>query len=190
MWRIALSTSSLVSDDIRERRLQYASVLTGIRKYQIRWKECVSFTSSYLSIASSALYVRNYFNEKSKHDALELVTNIRQEFRTTLKTTDWMDEKTRIAAIEKLMKMTNFIGYPDELNDNKKLIDYYEDLEINNEEFFKSILKLNRFKAKKEFSKFGKPVNKTAWEDHSKIAVANAFYNFLENSIRKHSCED
>ncbi|CAG9805792.1 unnamed protein product [Chironomus riparius] len=184
MWRIALSTSSLLSDDIRERRLQYTKKLTGVEKYKPRWKECVSWTSNYLSIASSALYVRKYFNEKSKHDALELVDRIKEEFRTTLKTIEWMDEKTRVAAIEKALKMTNFIGYPDELNDDKKLIEYYEDLEINNKEFFKSFLKLNRFSSKKDLVKFREIVNKTAWEDHAEVALVNAFYSPIENSIQ------
>lgn len=187
MWRIALSTSGIVSDNIRERRLQYTKVLNGIGKYQPRWKECLSYTSSYLPIATSAIYVRKYFNEKSKHDALELVNSISDQYKTTLNTTEWMDEKTKATAIEKLLKMTNFVAYPNELKDDKKLTEYYKDLEINKNEFFKSILKLNRFSTKKEFSKFREPVNKTSWEVHSKVALANAFYDFLENSIRNGS---
>ena len=175
-----------MSDDIRERRLQYTRKLTGVEKYKPRWKECVSWTSNYISIASSALYVRKYFNKKSKHDALELVDPIKEEFRTTLKTIEWMDEKTRIAAIEKALKMTNFIGYPDELNDDQKLIEFYENLEINKKEFFKSFLKLNLFSTKKELLKFREPVNKTDWEDHAEVALVNAFYSPMENSIRKH----
>jgi predicted metalloendopeptidase len=185
MWRIALATSSLLSDDIRARRLIYIKAVTGVEKYKPRWKECVSWTTSYLSIASSALYVRKNFNEKSKHDSLEVVNMIRDEFASTLKKTEWMDEKTRTKALEKAKKMINFIGYPDELKDDKKLNEYYHGLEINNQEFFKSYLKLNRFSTKKEMSKFRERVNKTDWEDHAEVALVNAFYSPSENSIRE-----
>ena len=185
MWRLALSTSSLLSDKIRERRLEYITSLTGVKKYQERWKECVSWSSSYLSIAASALYIRNFFNQKSKDDALELVNTIRDEFENNLKSTEWMDSETRTAALEKAKKMKNFIGYPNELKDDDKLIEYYENLEINNKEFFKSYLMLNRFSAKKEMAKFREPVDKEDWKDHSDVAIINAFYSPLENSIRK-----
>lgn len=185
MWRMALSTSSLLSDDIRQRRLEYTSVLTGVKKYKPRWKECVSWTSNYASIATSALYIRGHFDVKSKHDALELVDMIKEEFRATLKTTEWMDDKTKLSALEKAVKMTNFIGYPEELKDDKKLVEYYEGLEIDSKEFFKSYLKFNRFATKKEMSKFREPVNKTSWEDHADVALVNAFYSPSENSIRK-----
>lgn len=185
MWRVSLATSSLLTDKIRARRLVYIKAITGVEKYKPRWKECVSWTTNYLSIASSALYVRNNFNEKSKHDALEMVNTIREEFENTLKTTEWMDESTRKRALEKAKKMINFIGYPDELKEHKKLSDYYDGLVIDKKEFFKSYLKLNRFSTKKEMMKFLEPVNKTSWEDHSDSAVVNAFYSPSENSIRK-----
>ena len=41
-----------------------------------------------------------------------------------------MDSETRTAALEKAKKMKNFIGYPNELKDDDKLIEYYENLEI------------------------------------------------------------
>jgi putative endopeptidase len=187
MWRVALSTSVFLSDDIRERRLEYLSALSGVKKYQDRWKECTSLTSSYLSIASSALYIRSYFNQKSKEDALELVNMIRDEFVSTLKSIDWMDDETREAALKKAKKMKNFIAYPDELKDDEKLIEYYQDLDIKDDEFFKSFLKMNRFAAKKAMVKFREPVDKDDWRDHANVAVINAFYSFLENSIRENS---
>lgn len=185
MWRLALTTSGLLSDQIRARRLEYTSVLTGVKKYRPRWKECVSATSSSLSKATSALYVDKYFNEKSKQDALELVEMIKEEFRGNLKTIDWMDEKTRKAALEKALKMTNFIGYPDELKDQKLLTKYYNGLKINRNEYLKSYLRINLFATKKDMVKFREPVNKTSWEDHSDVALVNAFYSPSENSIRK-----
>jgi predicted metalloendopeptidase len=185
MWRLAGSVASILSENIRERRLQYLQTLTGVKKYQERWKECVGSTSGYLSIATSSLYIRKFFNQRSKDDALELVNMIRDEFKDILKTTEWMDDETRETALEKAEKIKNFIAYPDELKDDNKLIEYYEDLEIDSEEFFNSILKLGRFGTKKGMRKFREPVDKDDWKAHASVAVVNAFYNRIENSTRK-----
>lgn len=185
MWRLAGGVASILSENIRERRLQYLKALTGVQKYQERWKECVGSTSGYLSIATSSLYIRKFFNQKSKDDALELVNMIRDEFKDILKSTEWMDDETRAIALEKAEKMKNFIAYPDELKNDSKLIEHYEDLEIDSEEFFNSILKFNRFATKKGMRKFREPVDKNDWKDHASVAVVNAFYNSIENSIRK-----
>lgn len=185
MWRLAGSVASILSENIRERRLEYLKSLTGVTKYQDRWKECVGSTSGYLSIATSSLYIRKFFNQKSKDDALELVNMIRDEFKDILKTTEWMDDETRTIALEKAEKIKNFIAYPDELKDDSKLVEYYEDLEIDEEEFFEAILKFNKFGTKKAMRKFRTPVDKDDWKDHASVAIVNAFYNRIENSIRE-----
>ena len=187
MWRLAASVASLLSDKIRARRLEYLTSLTGIKKYQERWQECVSSTSGYLSIATSALYIREFFNQKSKDDALELVDSVRDEFKEILRDTKWMDEKTRELALEKADKMKSFVAYPDELKDDQKIIEYYEDLEFEEGDFFSAILTISRFGTKKYMKKFRKPVDKDDWRKHAKVAIVNAFYSPLENSIRKAS---
>lgn len=79
-----------------------------------------------MSIAAGALYVRKYFNEEAKKNALEMVDDIRSEFTEILKKVPWMDEATRVNALDKAASMTSHIAYPDELLDDKKLIEFYE----------------------------------------------------------------
>lgn len=96
-----------------------------------------------LSIAAGALYVRKYFNEDARQNAQEMVGNIRAEFKQIIKTIDWMDDKTRISALEKVDAMTTHIGYPDELLDDKKLVEFY-----GNVRFYSSNLLLEEQKNK------------------------------------------
>lgn len=81
-----------------------------------------------MSIASGALYVRKYFNEQARQNALEMVADIRTEFMDILKHVDWMDEETKKNAIDKANSMSTHIAYPDELLDNKKLEEFYGDV--------------------------------------------------------------
>lgn len=58
----------------------------------------------------------------------EMVQDIRNEFVKILKKVDWMDEKTRQNALEKVNSMVAYIGYPEELLDEEKVNKYYENV--------------------------------------------------------------
>lgn len=77
------------------------------------------------------------------------------------------------------------IGYPDELMDDKKLIEFYKNVKVDEDKYLESILSINIFGTDRAFKKLREPVNKTDWITHSKPAVVNAFYSSIENSIRK-----
>lgn len=185
MWRAGLSASQFLTDEIRERSLDFAKVASGKRAYEPRWKECVGMTAKYLPIATGALYVQTYFDEKSKDAASEMVNTIKQEFREILETVTWMDEKTRSAALCKVDKIETHIGYPNELMDKKKLTEFHEKLEIPEHDYLKSVMNCNHFRLTSEMEKFREIINKTHWETHSDVAIANAYYSWLENSICK-----
>lgn len=186
MWRAARASSIFLHDIVRTRALQYSKIQTGKQTYEPRWKECVSMAAYYLPVATGALYVRTFFSQNSKEIASEMIHSIRSEFEKTLKAVPWMDEMTRAAALHKMENMDNHIGYPSELLDDKKLIEFHEDLsDVNEHEYLKSVFSLNRFKLKTVTKKFRESVNKTEWISHSNVAIANAYYGFLENSIRK-----
>lgn len=138
-----------------------------------------------LSIAVGALYVRKYFREDSKAAALEMVNGIRYQFENILKDVAWMDDETRKSAINKLHSMSTHIGYPDEIMDNSKIEEYYQDLEIDENDYLKSVLHMNVFGTDYAFTKLRKPVNKTDWITHARPAIVNAFYSSIENSIRE-----
>lgn len=137
-----------------------------------------------LPISVGALYVRKYFTEESRQNAIDLVENIRDEFINILHEVSWMDEKTREEAIKKAKALTTHIGYPNELADNNNLEEYYRDLEIEPDNLLLNTLRLTVFQTDRVFNKLRKPVNKTDWETHSKPSVVNAYYSSIENSIR------
>lgn len=138
-----------------------------------------------LPISVGALYVRKHFKDDAKSNALEMVKGIHDEFLAILGKVDWMDEETRMAALDKAKAMTTHIGYPDEIMDNAKLEEYYKDLEINPDTYLESVLNMNVFGTDYAFNKLRKPVNKTDWVSHARPAIVNAFYSSIENSIRK-----
>jgi neprilysin len=186
IWRVAAESTNVLTDKLRKRQLEYAMAIIGQQTEEPRWKECIDLTSSNFQIASAALYVRKYFTQESKDVALEMVNSIREEFENILKTIPWMDSKTRGAALLKAQNMVTHIGYPDELMDDKKLVEYYKDVKVDEKKFLESVLSIKAFEADLAYKKLRKAVNKTDWETHSKAAVVNAAYSPIENSIREY----
>lgn len=138
-----------------------------------------------LPIATSALYVKNFFKRESRNVAREMVEAINEAFQKILENVSWMDESTREAAMKKATGMVAHIGYPDELMNNTKIDEYYENLTLDENKYFESVINVTRFDNMKTMKSLRKLVNKTDWESHANVAVINAFYNPLENSIRK-----
>lgn len=136
------------------------------------------------AIGSGSMYVRKYFDNDSKRRAIELVNNIREEFIHILRDVSWMDEDTTKAAVDKAKALESHIGYPDELLDDQKLIEFHENIEINSESLFTNILNVRKFLRNFDFKLLREPVNKTDWRMHSLPSMVNAQYSPLENSIR------
>ncbi|KAI5641316.1 peptidase family m13 domain-containing protein [Phthorimaea operculella] len=184
MWRVAGASVSYLTEELRRRQLAYVTALSGKTERESRWKECADTTSVSLAIAVGAMYIRKYFNEASKDSALEMVNDIRHQFRKTLNEVDWMDEKTRKEAIEKADAMASHIAYPKEMLDNQKLTEFYEGLEMSSDQLMESVLNLTLFGTEYLFSKLREPVNKSDWVTHGRPAIVNAFYSSIENSIQ------
>ncbi|XP_033323591.2 M13 family metallopeptidase neprilysin 2 isoform X2 [Megalopta genalis] len=184
MWRAAASSVSYLTEEIRKRQLQYSTALSGRTEREPRWKECIDTVSGSLGISVGAMYVRKYFKEDAKKNALDMVADIREEFKEILKKVGWMDDETRKSALDKAASMSSHIAYPDELLDDKKLEDFYQKLELTTDNYLEGILNLTLFGLEYSFGKLRKPVNKTDWITHGRPAVVNAYYSSIENSIQ------
>ena len=57
-----------------------------------RWKTCVSTAAGSFSAAVGQLYVTKHFNEEAKEKMMEMVHDIKDEFKMILDEVKWMDE--------------------------------------------------------------------------------------------------
>lgn len=95
IWRAVAASVTYLTEKLRKRQLQYSTELLGVTKREPRWKECVEISSGSFSLAIGSLYIRRYFDENAKKNALEMVNDIREEMYRILESTEWMDEETR-----------------------------------------------------------------------------------------------
>lgn len=139
-----------------------------------------------LPIPVSAMYIREHFKVESKRSALEMVSQIRSQFKLFLESIEWMDEQTREIALKKLKNMESYIGYPDELMDEEKVEEEMKDLlHINVHNFYESSFKILKYTSDKSNGDIRKPSNKFKWTDIANSAFINAHYYINKNSIGK-----
>lgn len=184
-WRQAFSSVSYLPSIFRTRQLEYDRLTTGRADANPRWLECVETTLSYYPIAFGALYVRKHFNAAAKDIALEMVNNIKDEFKIMLTELTWMDSETMTGANEKAETIRPEIGFADELLNDQILIDYYAAVpaNVNENEYFESIRILNVASALRSNVRLFQDIDKTEWSSHVAPAIVNAYYSSVENRI-------
>ncbi|XP_052133454.1 endothelin-converting enzyme homolog [Frankliniella occidentalis] len=110
-----------------------------------------------------------------------MVDMVRNAFKRNLKRLDWMDEETRVAAMQKADAITKMIGYPDYILVATELDKKYEDLKFKEDEYFNNNVELSRFNLRANLKKLDEPVNKTRWS--MTPPTVNAFYTPTKNQI-------
>lgn len=188
IWKEIQSLSGFLNENIRNVNGNYAKIIAGVIKAAPRWLKCTHTVSSTFSIATNALYVREYFKKESKDNVAIMVKNVHNQFIKLLKNTSWMDKETRLNAINKAKKINQFVAYPDELLNNSIINHYFkafEGFEMIGDSYLESSLNLGFFVYKIRWSELREkyvPI----WDSFaSESSTINAFYNPLENSICK-----
>lgn len=185
-WRRALSSVSYLPSKFRQLQQEYTRQTTGRTVETPRWLECVNTVLNNYPHALGALYVRKHFNEAAKEKSLEMVNNIKDEFKIMLSEIEWMDAETKTQANEKANSITEQIAYADELLDDAKIDEYYGTFRatISEIEYYESIFRFNVASTNRNNKRLREPIDKDEWTSHVAPAIVNAFYSSLENSIK------
>jgi predicted metalloendopeptidase len=122
------------------------------------------------------IYVEKHFNKNSKKDIENMISNVLLVMKESLKTNDWLSDKTKNNALLKLSTFKTKIGYPDVWEDNSQLI--YDE----NNSLFEIMNIIKKFGYKKEFlDKLNTKFDKTKW--FMTPQTVNAYYHPLYNEI-------
>ena len=84
LWRATRASVGFLNKAARDIIEEYAKNITGKTATQPRWKSCVSSAAGSFSAAVGKMYVSKYFKEDAKDSMLEMVQDIREEFRLIL----------------------------------------------------------------------------------------------------------
>lgn len=91
-----------------------------------RWRNCIAESGSVLSYAIGSMFVRSAFRIESKNESAYMIQMVKDAFKEHLHQIKWMDPKTLQLASEKTDAITDIIGYPDFIMNEKRLNKRYE----------------------------------------------------------------
>mmetsp|Transcript_60790 Transcript_60790/g.73049 ORF Transcript_60790/g.73049 Transcript_60790/m.73049 type:complete len:707 (+) Transcript_60790:149-2269(+) len=177
LWRVVHSTASFLPKKyVDEDFAFFSKSLQGVEEIKPRWNRAMEFTESALGEVLGQMYCKEYFDEKSKNRALEIVENVRKSLEERLHEVQWItSDATRKAALEKMSKFRVKIGYPDEWID-------YSPLKISSDQaFLTMVLASRQFDIKKEADEMNAPTDRVKWIMTPQ--TVNAYYHPSLNEI-------
>jgi predicted metalloendopeptidase len=175
-WSVINGAANALSEDIDKASWEfYGKTLRGSKEQKPLKERALSTVNGSIGEALGKLYVDKKFPPEAKEKAEEMIKNIFKAFENRIKNVDWMSDKTKSNAIEKLHKMTFKIAYPDKWKD-------YSNLQVNNtNSYFENSKAVAKHNFDENISKIGKPVDKNEW--HMLPQTVNAYFNPPNNEI-------
>jgi putative endopeptidase len=175
IWEFINQAAGALSDDYTNASFEFSKVMSGVKELRPRWKRALGAIEGYMGEAVGQLYVEQYFPQSSKDYMIGLVENLRRALGKHIINLSWMSDETKLNAIKKLNAFTVKIGYPDKWKD-------YTSMEIDPAlSYYENLHNAGMWHQKEEYSKWGKPVDKTEWGMTPQ--TVNAYYNPLNNEI-------
>src|SRR5690606_26426682 len=165
------STANWLSKDIVEANFQFVAALTGQQALAPRWERCVGAVNYALGDLLSQQFVEQAFAGDSKDIALDMIQRIEAAFAASLPGLSWMDDTTRQAALGKMQKIENKIGYPEKWKT-------YDGLDVSGK-YFADALAARTWSSNYALAKIGKQVDEKEW--YWPASIVNASYNPLQN---------
>lgn len=151
--------------------------LLGIKEQKPIDEGTTELVSDSLGHAVGKVYVQKHFSPIKKQKVQEMVIIVKEALLEKIRGLDWMQEPTKLKAIEKVQKMVVEIGYPDE--------DYwtnYGKLSLDVEKpFIDHAIAIKTFDFNNNIQKLQEPIDKKNWSRSPQIV--NAFNYWGENKI-------
>ncbi|EDO31994.1 predicted protein, partial [Nematostella vectensis] len=142
---------------------------------------CFARFTNEFAMPLSRIFVDARFKGNSKQLAEELTSQIKEVFIERLKQNKWMSRQSKNRAIEKANYMTQNIGYPDYILNDKLLDKEFERVIVDKSSFFNTMISMNANFKRKEYLTALKPVDIQLWI-HSPLLV-NAAYEPTMNKM-------
>ena len=159
-WKLISSTAPYLSSEFENESFDfYSRKLNGQEQIEPRWKRVLKTENTFLGEPIGQLYVQQYFEPQSKAKMQDMVKNLKAAFHARLQNLTWMENATKVKALEKLGTMDVQVGYPEKWQN-------YSLLEIKNDSYVMNVLRAGRFQFNHGYfglDNAGRPVNRETW---------------------------
>ncbi len=168
------SAAPYLSKAFVDENFRFSSHFSGAKELLPRWKRCLRTTDGLIGEALGQAYIAKTFSPQARARAKAVIDDIRAAFGERVKKLDWMSDATKKAALDKLAKVHEKVGYPDIWRD-------YSALVTTEGPFVGNVASANAFEWKRTANRPGAPVDTTEWG--ITVPTVNAFYDPTKNEM-------
>lgn len=180
-WQKVYHAITYLGKDFKEAYFLYKKALYGVEKESDRWKHCLARVEGTYGFAVGKLFLNAKFGPESRKIAKSLIGDIKSSFKSKLPDLSWMDEATRVKAADKADRVIEKIGYPDWVENNTKLDEYYAKLVPPTDKYYETMMNARLWSEQKNLDDLFKMPNKKKWEMNPQ--TVNAYYSPSNNEI-------
>ncbi len=174
-WRVVSARAAYLTEEISRANFDfYGTVLSGAPEQRDRWKRGVGLVEGVVGEVVAQVYIERHFPPTHKAAMDALVGNLIEAYRASITSLDWMTAETQAKALAKLDQFTPKVGYPDKWRD-------YSALELTADDLMGNVRAASAFDDDWEWSKIGKPVDRSEWLMTPQ--TVNAYYLPVANEI-------
>ncbi|HMU47423.1 MAG TPA: M13 family metallopeptidase [Chitinophagaceae bacterium] len=166
--------SEALPEKFGDAAFNFGKLLSGAKKRKPRWKRMIQSEENVMGEMLGQLYVKEFFNEKTKKRYEDLVEAIREALKERIGKLTWMSDSTKTKAYAKLAAIKKKVGYPDKWKDFSKM-------DIGTQSHLQNLINANTWWHNYEINKLGKPVDRDEWDMYPQ--TYNAYYNPSNNEI-------
>ncbi|POM76403.1 Neprilysin CD10, peptidase, partial [Phytophthora palmivora] len=167
------SFGTILGEYFRRASHEFHGKIQGAGALLPRDQFCVRLTTAFLGDELGKYYMQNVFGPDAKAAAQALVAEIEESLKALLLTESWLDKVTYDAAVEKLNKVKNYIGGPDDVPPLP--------FELQADAFFNNVKSLMQLSAAGTIQAINKPVDEQAWDMFP--STVNAYYDPSANKM-------
>ena len=174
-WRVLHESAELLPKAIADADFDFFSrTLAGQQQAPPRWRRCVTDTDEQLGEALGKAFVEEAFGPQAKTDMLRMVQDIKAAMQHDIDAAPWMSSETKKAALAKLNKVVDRIGYPDTWRD-------YAAVRVTRNDAIGNRERAMAFERTRTLAKIGQPIDRGEWR--MTPPTVNAYYSPDRNNI-------
>ncbi len=174
-WQLVHAAAPYLSDEFVTANFDfYGKTLQGTDELRPRWKRGLGFVEGSMGEAVGKIYVRTEYPAESKSRMQELIANLLEAYRISIRELPWMSDETKQRALAKLDAFTPKIGHPESFKD-------YSALDTDPTDLVGNARRAQAVAMDRELAKIGQPIDRDEW--YMTPQTVNAYYNPTMNEI-------
>lgn len=181
-YRLVIANAINLPKLFRWLYFDFRSTLTNLEIHPPTWSLCIRATTSAFVYSVTSVYTKHYLRRETKNAVNDMVIRIRDRLINILKHVRWMDNATRVKALDKVYHMSIVIGSADDILNDTSLNKHYEKIIIG-KSHYKNIQYIRKFRYCHMMEGLNKPINKNNLKGHSNMLMANAYYSPFLNTM-------